>query len=325
MLYPILFEPLLKKVIWGGSDICNYKEISPSQEGIGESWEVSHVNDNFSVVANGPLKGQNIDDLIRIYGERLTGKAVMNRLGNRFPLLIKFIDAAQNLSIQVHPNDELAKKRHDSMGKTEMWYVIKAKPGASLLIGFTKELDQEEYIRRMEDNTIMEVMREYPVKEGEVFFLPAGRVHAICAGCMIAEIQQTSDITYRIYDYKRKDADGNERQLHTEESIEAINYTFIEDARTYYTGKINEPTRLVESPYFTTNLLEINKPKKTDLTSLDSFVIYICVEGAVEIIDNEGHSLRIHQGQTALVPAETKAVTLNPEQEARLLQTFIQV
>lgn len=324
-LYPIIFEPLLKEIIWGGSDITPYKGITPAQSGIGESWEVSHVDDNFSVVANGSLQGKNLDELINTYGARLTGKKVMERFGHRFPLLIKFIDAKQNLSIQVHPNDELAKKRHNSLGKTEMWYVVKAAPGASLLCGFSQPIDKEEYVRRIADDTIMDVLQEYPVKEGDVFFLPAGRVHAICAGCFVAEIQQTSNITYRIYDYKRKDANGKERQLHTEESIDAIDFTYIPDVRTQYTPKQNEEVELVDSPYFTTNLLELDQAKTFDLASRDSFVIYMCLKGSVMLTDNNGNKQQIRQGQTVLIPAEISTITLTPETDSRLLETYINV
>lgn len=200
MLYPFTFKPILKKVIWGGSDICPFKGITPVENGVGESWELSHVEGNYSIVDNGELEGKSLDELIRSYGKELLGKKVMERFGTTFPLLIKFIDARDNLSIQVHPDDELAKKRHNSFGKTEMWYVIKAEKGAGLYSGFSEQIDAEEYVKRVENNTIMDVLQRYDVNEGDVFFLPAGRVHAIGAGCFIAEIQQTSNITYRIYD-----------------------------------------------------------------------------------------------------------------------------
>ena len=209
MLYPFTFKPILKKVIWGGSAICPFKGITPVENGVGESWELSHVEGNYSVVANGELEGKSLDDLIQSYGKQLLGEKVVERFGTTFPLLIKFIDARDHLSIQVHPDDELAKKRHNSFGKTEMWYVIKAEKGAGLYSGFSQQIDAEEYVKRVENNTIMDVLQRYDVHEGDVFFLPAGRVHAIGAGCFIAEIQQTSNITYRIYDYNRKDAQGN--------------------------------------------------------------------------------------------------------------------
>lgn len=323
MLYPFLFEPILKKILWGGSDICSFKGLPP-QDGIGESWEISHVENNYSVVANGELTGESLNDLIRTYKHRLVGRKVMKRFGSTFPLLIKFIDARENLSVQVHPNDELAQKRHHSFGKTEMWYVVKAAPGASLYSGFSKQIDAEEYVKRVEDNTIMEVLQRHDVNEGDVFFLPAGRVHAIGAGCFIAEIQQTSNITYRIYDYNRKDADGNERELHTESAKEAIDYTFLPNGyQTYYNAYTNTTVPLAESKYFTTNLLELNAFTRLDLSHKDSFVIYICLAGKATLTDNKGNHLEIRQGQTVLVPADTETITFSPSPQAKFMESYI--
>ncbi len=323
MLYPVIFKPIFKKIIWGGSDICPFKGLTHCEEGIGESWELSHVEDNFSVVDNGPLAGKTLDELIREYGPQLVGSKVMQRFGKTFPLLIKFIDARDNLSIQVHPDDELARKRHNSFGKTEMWYVIKASEGAALYSGFSRQIDAGEYVRRVEDDTIMEVLQRYEVKEGDVFFLPAGRVHAIGSGCFIAEIQQTSNITYRIYDYNRKDAEGNSRELHTELAKDAIDYTYQEDYRTHYESHKDEPVSLVRSEYFTTNLLDLDSSLKRDFSSLDSFVVYICMSGKATITDDKGNELSIHQGQTALIPADTLWATINPSPDAKFMETYI--
>ncbi|MDR1344227.1 MAG: class I mannose-6-phosphate isomerase, partial [Tannerellaceae bacterium] len=279
MLYPITFNPILKNILWGGADICPFKGINPVQNGIGESWELSHVDGNYSIVNNGNLKGKNIDELIDTYGKELLGGKVMERFGKTFPLLIKFIDARDNLSIQVHPDDALAKKRHNSFGKTEMWYVIKASGAAALYSGFSRQIDANEYVQRVKDNTIMDVLQRYEVKEGDVFFLPAGRVHAIGSGCFIAEIQQTSNITYRIYDYNRKDADGNGRELHTELAKDAIDYTLSADYRTHYEQKKDTVVSLANCPYFTVNLLELDSNMTRDFSSLDSFVVYICMDG----------------------------------------------
>lgn len=322
-LYPVTFEPILKKIIWGGSAISPFKGIVPVQEGIGESWELSDVEGNVSVVANGPMEGRSLDDLIHTYGEALVGKKVLERFGTTFPLLIKFIDARDNLSIQVHPDDELAKKRHNSFGKTEMWYVIKAAPDATLYSGFSQQIDADEYVKRVQNNTIMEVLQCYDVKAGDVFFLPAGRVHAIGAGCFIAEIQQTSNITYRIYDYNRKDAAGNTRELHTELAKDAIDYTLLPDYRTPYKEEKDRPVELVSCNYFTTNLLELDKEVSRDFASLDSFVVYICMEGALQLKDNKGNALEIKQGQTVLVPADTESVVLTPSPTAKLMETYI--
>ena len=322
-MYPYLFQPILKEIIWGGTDIRPFKGMTPTQEKIGESWELSHVDGDFSVVTYGADKGKTIDELIREYGESLLGTGVMKRFGTRFPLLIKFIDARDDLSIQVHPDDALAEKRHHSFGKTEMWYVIKATPDAALYCGFSQPIDADEYVRRVEDNSIMEVLKRYNVTAGDVFFLPAGRVHAIGAGCFIAEIQQTSNITYRIYDYNRKDADGKGRELHTELAKDAIDYTFQSDYRTHYTPQPGAAVELVQCPYFTTRLLETETPMMRDYATLDSFVVYICMAGSVELRDDNGNELTVSQGQTVLFPATTQSVTLKPAPQAKLLETYI--
>lgn len=323
MLYPLTFKPILKSVIWGGSQICPFKGITPTEEGVGESWELSHVDDNFSVVAEGELANKSLDELIKEYGKELVGGKVMERFGSRFPLLIKFIDARDNLSIQVHPDDELAKVRHNSFGKTEMWYVIKADKGASLYSGFSQQIDKEEYVKRVENYTIMDVLKKYDVSEGDVFFLPAGRVHAIGAGCFIAEIQQTSNITYRIYDYNRKDKNGNTRELHTELAKDAIDYTLYPDYRTHYKAHTNATVNLADCKYFTTNLIELDTVMVRDFEELDSFVVYICMEGSATLRDSNGYEIRIHQGQTALIPANNKTVAIIPAPKAKFLEAYI--
>ena len=323
MLYPLTFKPILKSVIWGGSQICPFEGITPTEEGVGESWELSHVDDNFSVVAEGELANKSLDELIKEYGKELVGGKVMERFGSRFPLLIKFIDARDNLSIQVHPDDELAKVRHNSFGKTEMWYVIKADKGASLYSGFSQQIDKEEYVKRVGNNTIMDVLKKYDVSEGDVFFLPAGRVHAIGAGCFIAEIQQTSNITYRIYDYNRKDKNGNTRELHTELAKDAIDYTLYPDYRTHYKAHTNATVNLADCKYFTTNLIELDTVMVRDFEELDSFVVYICMEGSAALRDSNGYEIRIHQGQTALIPANNKTVAIIPAPKAKFLEAYI--
>lgn len=323
MLYPLTFKPILKKIIWGGSDICPFKGITPVQDGIGESWELSHVEGNYSIVANGALEGKSLDELIRTDGKRLLGEKVLEQFGSTFPLLIKFIDARDNLSIQVHPDDELAKKRHNSFGKTEMWYVVKAAQGAALYSGFSKQIDAEEYVKRVEDDTIMDVLQRYEVSEGDVFFLPAGRVHAIGSGCFIAEIQQTSNITYRIYDYNRKDANGQGRELHTELAKDAIDYTLSPDYRTHYKAHTNATVQLASCPYFTTNLLDIDTIMVRDFSELDSFVVYICMAGKASIRDNMGNEIMVQQGQTVLIPADTDVITIAPAPGAKFMETYI--
>lgn len=322
-LYPLTFEPLLKEIIWGGQDIRPFKGLEPNEQKIGESWEISHVDDNYSVVAQGELRGENLDTLFRQYGARLVGESVLKRFPERFPLLIKFIDAQDNLSIQVHPDDTLGMARHNSFGKTEMWYVVKASPEAKLYSGFSKQSSPEDYVQRIAEGTIMDIMQEYQVEAGNVFFLPAGRVHAIGAGCFVAEIQQTSNITYRIYDYDRRDAQGNTRELHTELAKDAIDYTLHDSYRTDYTPIKNEPTHLVKCQYFETNLLDLDSPLSRDWSALDSFVIYIVMEGKLSLTDDAGHTLELKQGQSVLLPAEAKGVTLRPEGSCKLMETYI--
>ncbi|MDR1331997.1 MAG: class I mannose-6-phosphate isomerase [Tannerella sp.] len=322
-MYPFLFKPILKEIIWGGTDIRPFKGLPPGGEKIGESWELSHVEGNWSEVANGTLAGQTVDDLIRRYGAALLGEKVMRQFGTVFPLLIKFIDARDDLSIQVHPDDELARKRHGSFGKTEMWYVVKASPGAALLSGFSRRIDADEYVRRVADNSLTDVLQRYAVAPGDVFFLPAGRVHAIGTGCFIAEIQQTSNITYRIYDYNRRDADGNARELHVDLARDAIDYTPYPDYRTAYAPAENEPVRLVECKYFTTNLLSADKTLKRDFSTLDSFVVFILTEGSALIRDSGGNELAVRQGQTVLFPAAVQWVEVVPSPHVKLLETYV--
>ena len=324
MLYPLTFKPIFKEIIWGGMNILPYKGIPADSRKIGESWELSHVDENFSVVANGEQAGKTIDELIKEYGARLLGTKVISQSGYAFPLLIKFIDAKDNLSIQVHPDDKLAKERHNSFGKTEMWYLVNAAPDAILYSGFSQQISADEYVSRIKDNSITDVLKKYNVKTGDVFFLPAGRVHAIGSGCLIAEIQQTSNITYRIYDYNRKDANGNERELHTELAKDAIDYTLYPDYRTQYTHVENEATELVKCEYFTTNLLAINRAISRNLSSIDSFVIYICMKGKAVLKDNKGNNLQVQQGQTILISADTKSISIEPEQDSKFLETYIE-
>ncbi|MDR0834442.1 MAG: class I mannose-6-phosphate isomerase [Candidatus Symbiothrix sp.] len=318
-MYPLKFEPILKPIIWGGNQIAAFKNL-PATDGIGESWEISGVPGDVSVVSNGPLKGQSLTGLLEKNGEKLLGKAVYERFGTTFPLLIKFIDARTPLSIQVHPNDELAEKRHHSFGKTEMWYVVKADDGASLYSGFRKPVDVEKYVRSLADDTFTDYLQQHEVEAGDVFFLPAGRVHAIGAGCFMAEIQQTSNITYRIYDYNRTDANGNPRELHTDLAKDAIDY------------RLTSPKKDVlpiTCPYFTTDIIEIchcGLDPQTPHTTLtrshnDTFVIYIGIKGKLTLTDASGISVTLQQGETVLVPAENSSkIELKFEKESKLLE-----
>ena len=323
-MYPFKFEPLLKQSLWGGEKIVPFKQLNDSTERVGESWEISSVEGSESVVAEGPDKGLTLTQLVRRHREELLGEDNYKHFGEKFPLLIKFIDAKQDLSIQVHPDDELAKKRHDSFGKTEMWYVVDADKGAKLRSGFSKEITPKEYKERVYNNTITDVLQEYEINKGDVFFLPAGRVHSIGAGSFIAEIQQTSDITYRIYDFNRKDVNGKTRELHTELAQEAIDYEVLADYRTDYERVKDEPVELVASPYFTTSVYDLTEEVTCDYVDLDSFVIFICVEGSCELRDSNDHVMTVRAGETVLYPAVTEEVHIVPGNEGvKLLETYV--
>ena len=317
------FQPILKSLIWGGEKIAPYKEIATDQHNIGESWELSGVEGNESVVAGGPEAGTKLPDLLARHGAALLGKANYERFGNEFPLLIKFIDARQDLSIQVHPNDELAWERHRSKGKTEMWYVVSTDEGAHLLSGFSKQVTPEEYEASVADNTITDLLARYAIRPGDVFFLPAGRVHAIGSGSFIAEIQQTSNITYRIYDYGRVGADGKPRELHTEQAKGAIDYTVLPDYRTHYTPCRDTRVELVACPYFTTSLYDLTREQMLDLSARDSFVVVMCLEGRGTLTDERGESVPVHQGETVLVPAAAQSLRMTPDGTVKLLTSWI--
>jgi len=323
MLYPLKFEPILKEIIWGGDEICRFKNLHPQRTGIGESWELSHVKNNVSIAANGELKGKSLEELIDLYREKLLGKKVIERFGTNFPLLIKFIDARDSLSVQVHPDDLLAKQRHNSCGKTEMWYIINATPEAYLYSGFAKSITPEEYVKSLEDDSFINYLQRHKVETGDVFFLPAGRVHAIGAGCFIAEIQQTSDITYRIYDYNRKDINGNSRELHTELAKNAIDYNLYSDYKLNYISGQQPVQSLVSCQYFTTNLIEGKKGDTIQTSHPDTFSIYICLEGNIQIIDENGYSVDLLQGETVLLPAENRLTTLVFNEHGKVLETYV--
>ena len=317
------FRPILKSLIWGGEKIAPYKGIETDMKAIGESWEISGVKGDESVVAGGADDGMTIPELIARDKENLLGKANFDRFGMEFPLLIKFIDARQDLSIQVHPNDKLAWERHQSKGKTEMWYVVDADPGSRLRSGFAKEVTPDEYEASIADNSITDLLKEYDIHKGDLFFLPAGRVHSIGAGAFIAEIQQTSNITYRIYDFNRCDDSGKPRELHTELSKGAIDYTVLPDYRTYYDAKEDECTQLVSCRYFTTSLMKLTKQYNMELENLDSFVILICTAGNGTITDDKGNCMTMRQGESLLVPASVKGVAIKPENGMELLTSWI--
>ena len=313
-MYPLKFRPILKSVVWGGEKIAPFKEITTDQHNIGESWELSGVKGNESVVANGEYAGRTITELVHEFKGRLIGQKNYEKTGDQFPLLIKFIDAKQDLSIQVHPDDKLAAARHNgSKGKTEMWYVVAADKDAHLMSGLTQKITPDEYEQRVNNHTITDVLHDYKVAPGDVFFLPAGRIHSIGSGSFIAEIQQTSDITYRIYDFGRLGLDGKPRELHTELAKAAIDYTVYPDYKTSYEKETGKENVLVDCSYFTTSMYELDSPLTRDLKDMDSFLVVICIAGKGTLKDAEGNEVTMHQGETVLVPADCTAVTFTPE------------
>ena len=318
---PLKFKALLKQTIWGGDKIILFKHLDDHLENVGESWEISGVPGNETVVADGEYAGKKLNELVIEQKDKLVGKANYERFGDEFPLLIKFIDARQDLSIQVHPTDEIAKRQGKERGKTEMWYIMDSDKDAKLYSGLKMQITPEQYKAMVEDDTITDALAQYEVKEDDCFFLPAGRIHAIGTGCFLAEIQQTSDVTYRIYDFKRKDKDGNYRQLHTKEAAECINYTVEDDYRTHYEHKKNEGVTLVECPYFTTAVYDLDEPMTLDYSELDSFVILIGLKGEGTITDNEGNTVTISAGESILVPATTD--TLKVEGTIKMLETYV--
>ena len=319
--YPLKFNPILKERIWGGSKLQKELGKPANTYNIGESWEVSAVPGDVSIVANGAYKGDSLKDLIDRYPDKILGSSVVKRFGSEFPILIKFIDAADDLSIQVHPDDKLARKRHNSFGKTEMWHVMHTDPGARLLIDFKHAVSPEDYQQHLEDNTLLELMNEEEVKPGDTFFINAGKIHAIGAGVMLAEIQQTSDLTYRVYDYNRKDAGGNTRELHTEQALEAIDFSAKHDFKVSYPEQENTCNPVVDSPYFTTNYLPLNGSLDQDLSQRSAFSIWIVVEGSVHL-QTEGGSLNLKKGETCLIPASVNSLSLKGE-NARLLEVTL--
>ena len=321
-MQPIKFKPILKETIWGGDKIPRIRHISGLEDKhIGESWEISGLEDNESIVDGGVYDGMPMSHLIDTLKGKLVGEENYRRFDNRFPLLIKFIDARQDLSIQVHPDDETALRHGMANGKNEMWYLLDSEPYASLRCGMKEELSADDIIKKVDDGTICDSIAQYDVNAGDCFYIPAGRVHSIGAGCLIAEIQQTSDTTYRLYDYNRRDDNGNLRQLHVRQAAECIDYTVREDYRQTYKREKNVRVPLVECKYFKTSLYDIDSPLHLDYFDLDSFVILICVKGSGTITDDVGNIATIQECETVLVPAMT--TTLEVKGNLQLLETYI--
>jgi mannose-6-phosphate isomerase len=317
-LYPLVFEPILQDRIWGGTKLKTDLGKNIPTQTTGESWELSAVEGNVSVVKQGDYAGKPLSELLESFPNEVLGTKVHEQFGTQFPLLFKFLDAREDLSIQVHPNDELAKARHNSFGKTEMWYVMQADEGSRIIVGFKEKSSAAEYVAKLEERKLMDILNEQPVKKGDVYFLETGTIHAIGAGIVIAEIQQTSDITYRIYDWDRVDANGNGRQLHVEEALDAMNYNPTDTKKEYATAA-NTSNAMVDCPYFTTNFLPLEGSAAVSKDG-SSFTVYICTEGEY-IIDAEGETYTFKKGDTVLIPAALRAYELKGT--ATLLEIYI--
>lgn len=317
-LYPLQFEPILKDRIWGGTKLKTYLNKPITSEITGESWEISTVENDVSIIANGIYKGQSLNEFIDSNPDAVLGTKVHSQFGNQFPLLFKFLDAREDLSIQVHPNDELAKSRHNSFGKTEMWYVMQADTDANLIVGFKNKSSKEAYLESLKSNTILDILNTFKVQKGDVFFLETGTVHAIGAGTVIAEIQQTSDITYRIYDFNRKDAQGNERELHVDLALDAINYDVV-DSKKDYLQKENSANNVVDCKYFTTNFIPLNGTMNFEVNEA-TFRVYMCVEGSFELYYND-ETFEYKTGDTILIPAQMQDFEVSGK--ASVLEIYI--
>lgn len=326
-MYPFIFQPNLHQVVWGGNRLAPWKGLElDSPENIGESWEVSAVDSSPSVIANGEYDGMLLTDVIRRHPEEILGKTVAKQYNNKLPLLVKFIDAKSDLSIQVHPDDEMASREHDKMGKSEMWYILDAEPGAFLYSGFKEQLTDEQYKQKIADGTITDALARHDVKAGDVFYIPAGRVHAICGGILLAEVQQSSDVTYRIYDYNRLGLDGNPRELHTELASKALDYNVHDEYRTIYPKDFDRANRCISSPFFNVRMVDVSSPFHRNLKKYDSFIITMCIKGncCISIREN-GYAIVLNEGHSCLIPASIADYDIIPlnGKKVQLLDAFI--
>ena len=311
-IYPLRFNPIFKDRLWGGQKLHQVLGKDVGGDHIGESWEISGVSGDTSVVANGMYQGRSIQELIAAYPEEFLGASVYRRFGEEFPILIKFIDAKLDLSIQLHPDDTLARERHDSFGKTEMWYIMDADPDASLIIGFNRDVSREEYEQALEEGSLTDLLHYQKVQPGEGYFINCGKIHAIGAGVLLAEIQQTSDITYRVYDFERKDAEGNLRELHTELALDAMDFSQKEDFAMPFSREPNQENIMVECSYFSTQYLKLDRDMEIDLSGRDSFTAFIAISGQAQVRCGT-QEVPIKMGETLLIPAAAQQVALSTE------------
>ncbi len=321
---PIKFSPLYKRKLWGGNKILPFKGLPATQDHIGESWEISGVKGNETTVSGGPFNGMTMSELTSLLKDRLMGKRNYEAFGCEFPILVKFIDASKDLSVQVHPNDAMAHRHGFPNGKNEMWYVVSTNRRAHIICGFEKSLSPEEYKKAVEDNTLLGMLQDHEARTGDCFFIPAGRVHSIGSGTFLIEIQQTSDLTYRIYDYNRRDENGKLRELHTDLAAEAINFKVESNYRTQYTPKTDTPVKLIDCSVFKTRIYDLTKEYDADYSATDSFVIYVAFEGSATLSDEWGNCVPLRKGESILIPAETNKIKITPEEKNfKFLETFL--
>ncbi len=321
-IYPLKFKPLLMEKIWGGTKIGSFLKEAGKLKNCGEAWVLSGVQGNQTMVSEGFLKDNELNELVEVYMGDLVGDKVYDEFGDEFPILVKLIDSGDYLSVQVHPNDILARKRHGSRGKTEMWYIMEAEPDAEIITGFERKVSPEEFMYQLSQKKIRDILHKEKVTGGDVLFTPAGRVHALGAGILLAEIQQTSDITYRIYDWDRTDAKGHSRELHTELAMEAIDFEIPAHYKTEYQVKENGTTPLIQSVPFVTNLISTRQSLKKDYSELDSFVIYLCLEGSFSLFYNDG-KVDVAKGEAVLVPALIDSLGIIPRPFVKILEVYI--
>jgi len=323
MLYPLKFSPILKERLWGGTALAEkFHKTDDTQTKFGESWEISDIEDDISVVANGFLAENDLQELIETYMGELVGEAVFEKYGLGFPLLIKIIDAQEDLSVQVHPDDELAQKRYEQNGKTEIWYIIHAEENAGIYVGFNKPVEKQDYIDAVQKKEVAALLQFFPVKKGDLFFIPAGTVHALGRGVQVAEIQQPSDVTYRIFDWNRVDASGMPRELHVAEALDAIHFNENENYKVEYEEKFNTTSTLFRSGFFNINAIIFDQLLQKSYSNIDSFVVYLCVEGEVHLFGDDFHEV-LYAGETALIPASVQEVNLVPNGKSRLLEVYV--
>ncbi|WP_028889486.1 type I phosphomannose isomerase catalytic subunit [Tenacibaculum ovolyticum] len=315
------FEPILKSKIWGGEKLQTLLNKKSDKKDIGESWEISDVDGDVSIISNGSLKGISLKDLIKEFKQDVLGEKVYHIFQEKFPLLIKFIDAKKKLSLQVHPNDVLAQRRHNSLGKTEMWYIVNSEKKSKMIVGFSEETDKKSFLETINSGNELELLNIDYVKKGDTFLVPAGRIHAIGKGILLAEIQETSDVTYRISDWNRKDINGKERDLHLDLALDAIDYSAKSNYKAEYQKKKNNPSNIVDCKYFTTNFLHLTKNYTIEHFDKDSFVIYMCVEGTA-IFKYENQQEKLEMGETILIPACIKKVDVIVV-NAKILEVYI--